>query len=558
MSSLDHIGEEIAADVTHHDAALHRILTKLRIFDEGGGFVSQGFRTCAQWLSWRVNWTLNTAREHVRVANALGRLPLIDRALASGELSYCKVRALTRVATPANEAALVEMAAHMTGHHLEQVCRKVASVKQHDDPSGTSRTTTPTDDILRRYVHRRHRDDGMVVVEAVLHPEEADIVFAAIERIAKDRCRERDVAADVAAAEAAAADAAAADVAAANDVAASDVAAADVTAAAVAATDVTAAIDIASAAAAHGAATDVTAADVTATGVVAGDAHTLSCATKTSAETSAPRVRQPSKEFDRATALVEMAQQVLRGTSPNRTPVDIMITIPLETLAGSRVHDSRSCCSAHPCSAPDAQSTVDPFGVAFGGGESFVSATAARRLACDAGMIALIEDANGNAISVGRKTRVIPASMKRAMLRRDCKCRYPGCNARAFLEGHHLEHWANGGRTELANLISLCSYHHRFVHEYGFRLELDAATNTVSVYDPKHDRRIPAVTRPDQHVDLGWPNILRWTDCSITADTQPTWDATPVDLGDIVDVILRAEDRALRAGELDPDDDETN
>jgi hypothetical protein len=71
-STLDQIGEEIAADATHVDAALHRILKKLRVFDAGAGYASQGFRTCAQWLSWRVSWTLNTAREHVRVANALG------------------------------------------------------------------------------------------------------------------------------------------------------------------------------------------------------------------------------------------------------------------------------------------------------------------------------------------------------------------------------------------------------------------------------------------------------------------------------------------------------
>src|SRR5512139_2216983 len=103
ISILDALGEQIAEDVAHLDAAHHRMLARLRELDAGGGWFKQGFRTCAQWLSWRVGWTPGTAREHVRVANALGTLPAIDGALSRGELSYCKVRALTRVATPENE-----------------------------------------------------------------------------------------------------------------------------------------------------------------------------------------------------------------------------------------------------------------------------------------------------------------------------------------------------------------------------------------------------------------------------------------------------------------------
>lgn len=383
-STLDRIGEEIAADVTHLDAALHRILTKLRVFDAGGGYVSQGFRTCAQWLSWRVSWTLNTAREHVRVANALGGLPLIDHALECGKLSYSKARALTRVASPANEAVLLEMALYMTGHHLEQLCRKFASVKHHDDPNGTSRPTTPGDDIDRRYVHRRDREDGMVVFEAVLHPDEADIVSAALDRIAKERCRAR---------------------------AASDTA---TTTGTIQPRNVSAETSGAPRAAAPYMAAESIAnplSVVTPTTVAARPVE------KVSAETSdfvhAPRVRPPTPSFDRATALVEMAQQVLRGSSPERAPTDIMISIPLDVLR----HGNSSSLGPH---AED--STL----VACCRGGGALSAVAARRLACDAGVIAVIEDANGDALSVGRKTRTIPASMKRAMLRRDHKCRYPG------------------------------------------------------------------------------------------------------------------------------------
>src|SRR5215216_4586297 len=91
------LGERIAEHAAHLDAAMHRLLTDLRAFDRASGWHAQGARTCAQWLSWRVGWDLGTAREHVRVANKLADHPKIDRALQRGELSYSKVRAMTRV-----------------------------------------------------------------------------------------------------------------------------------------------------------------------------------------------------------------------------------------------------------------------------------------------------------------------------------------------------------------------------------------------------------------------------------------------------------------------------
>src|SRR5687767_6826444 len=94
---LHSLGEQIAEDAAHLDAAQHRFLIKLRIFDQGRGWSQQGFRTCAQWLSWRVSMGPGVAREHVRVANALATLPLIDKAMSKGEVSYSKVRAVTRV-----------------------------------------------------------------------------------------------------------------------------------------------------------------------------------------------------------------------------------------------------------------------------------------------------------------------------------------------------------------------------------------------------------------------------------------------------------------------------
>ena len=99
VAELDRLGDEIAELSAHLDAATARLLTLIREFDARGGW-NTGFRSCAHWLSWRVGLDPGAARERVRVARALATLPLLAEALARGELSYAKVRALTRVATP--------------------------------------------------------------------------------------------------------------------------------------------------------------------------------------------------------------------------------------------------------------------------------------------------------------------------------------------------------------------------------------------------------------------------------------------------------------------------
>ena len=106
IAELDRLGDEIAELAAHLDAAAARLLDLIREFDARGGW-NNGFRSCAAWLTWRVGLAPGAAREHVRVARALGELPLLTQALARGELSYSKVRELTRVATPETEERLL-------------------------------------------------------------------------------------------------------------------------------------------------------------------------------------------------------------------------------------------------------------------------------------------------------------------------------------------------------------------------------------------------------------------------------------------------------------------
>lgn len=105
-------------------------------------------------------------------------------------------------------------------------------------------------------------------------------------------------------------------------------------------------------------------------------------------------------------------------------------------------------------------------------------AETARRLACDSSLVAIAER-DGEPLSVGRKTRSIPPAVRRALRSRDGGCRFPGCTAHRFVDAHHIEHWADGGTTELANLVHLCRRHHRLVYEGRFRLEARAGRELV-------------------------------------------------------------------------------
>jgi hypothetical protein len=128
--------------------------------------------SCAHWLSWRIGLDPATAREKVRVARALGNLPTIDAALKSGKLSYAKVRALTRVATPETEAKLLDAAMYSTGAQLERLCRGYRIAKTADN------ALPPPERSLRR----RDLPGGMVKLEIVLTPDEADLVLGALDR----------------------------------------------------------------------------------------------------------------------------------------------------------------------------------------------------------------------------------------------------------------------------------------------------------------------------------------------------------------------------------------
>jgi hypothetical protein len=120
---LEELEHEICELAAHLAAATCRWLLLVAEFDQRGGWADWGAKSCVQWLCWRCSIGPVAAREHVRVARRLLELPLVRGAFAAGELTYCKVRAITRVATPEIEQDLVDIARHAAGAQLEKLVR---------------------------------------------------------------------------------------------------------------------------------------------------------------------------------------------------------------------------------------------------------------------------------------------------------------------------------------------------------------------------------------------------------------------------------------------------
>ena len=173
-AELDRLGDEIAELSVHLDAATARLLDLIREFDARGGW-NTGFRSCAAWLSWRVGLDLGAARERVRVARALGTLPALAQALARGELSYSKVRALTRVATAETEARLLAVGRAGTAVHIERIVRGWRRVDRLAEAREAARQHA------RRALHVYQDEDGMVVLRGRLAPEEGALLLRALD-----------------------------------------------------------------------------------------------------------------------------------------------------------------------------------------------------------------------------------------------------------------------------------------------------------------------------------------------------------------------------------------
>jgi len=148
-----------------------------------------------------------------------------------------------------------------------------------------------------------------------------------------------------------------------------------------------------------------------------------------------------------ADGLIELA--TTSGDEHGSGPIQITVHADLEAL----IEDSET-------------------GVAEIEGGPVIASETARRLSCDPIVECVVYD-HKKVLGIGRRSRLIPAWLRHQLWHRDGNCQFPGCPHKGWLHAHHIRHWADGGPTDLDNLILLCGYHHRFLHEHGWEIEDD-------------------------------------------------------------------------------------
>jgi hypothetical protein len=365
---------DLCADIHRTE---YRLLTLIRKLDALEGWNAE-MPNCAHWLNVKCGLDLVTAREKVRVAHALENLPVVDEAFEAGRLSYSKVRAVTRIATPASQNDLVEFAASTTAAHVEQYVRAQRQTERLADPQAA----------FDAYRHRSFTchttEDGALVFEGRLPAEQGAMLLLALERAmdwvyreAAEQVREEPAARD-----------------------------------------------------------------------------------RTDHQRARHRRHEdhPFKDVPysarQADALAALAEQFL--SFPPAAEEGLSTADRYQVV----VHASAESLVEHGLMDPaDAPRMEDG---------PVVAQETVRRITCDSAIVRLIETGAGEPLDVGRKTRVISPALRRAVKRRDKHCRWPGCSHSRHWEGHHCRHWADGGPTNLANVIGVCRYHHRLLHEGGY------------------------------------------------------------------------------------------
>lgn len=437
-------------------AATHRFLELIGELDETEEWSCGGITSCAHWLNIYCGIGMVAAREKLRVARAIRGLPAINAAFREGRVSYSKVRAMTRVATPENEEVLLNIAVHGTASHVERTARYFRKVERIEEAIEAAAVHQD------RYFDIRPDDCNHVILQGRVPIEVGAVIERAI-----------DVMMELAELEP----------------------------------------------------------------KLPWGAQGNSAESASAVELAVPEDRD-SVGACRADALRVLAEQFLAhqeklsGGGTDR--YQIVVHINQQQLSGED-GDGR------------VRSEIED-------GPSLAAETA-RRLGCDGALVGIVDDENGEPLNIGRKTRAIPAALRRALKARDGGCRFPGCSNTRFTEGHHIKHWANGGETKLENLVTLCHSHHHLLHEGGFEVERTDDGEFI-FRAPEGDRlhHDLAVERRFRGIEVEAVNRNR--DITIDPYTVVTrWQGEAMDYSMAIDALLaartrtRARLRAERAAE---------
>jgi len=172
-----------------------------------------------------------------------------------------------------------------------------------------------------------------------------------------------------------------------------------------------------------------------------------------------------------------------------------------------------------------------------------VCAETARRIACDAPVRGVLHGVDGSELDAGRKTRRISARLWRVLQERDGRCRFPACRRNGRLEAHHIQHWAHGGEANPGNTVLLCRFHHRTVHEGGYRIRGDAGGGLTFVRpDGSELPEVPSRPAVPSDPMKALMDRNRQEGVRIDAETTRTgWFGEGLDLVSAVEAILWSE-----------------
>ncbi|MDO8864140.1 DUF222 domain-containing protein [Haliea sp. E1-2-M8] len=466
------LGQAITLLSAQMNSANHRLLRMIAEFDRSGCWREQGtMRSCAHWLVANCGITLGAAREKVRVARQLVALPELNEAFSEGGISYSKVRAITRVATPENEGFMVHLAQQNSAGHLEKLVSRYEPVPEpglaellESGPEeiaaagvsgeATESGATPELDAeamrqLARELYWFQDEDGMWIIHAKLPPEQGQLVMKALQAVvrpleeerqeewkAKQKARMQAVARKILQRRGAGTDASPAG-----------------------STDQTEPVVDA-----EGGVNPGDTAESKASEALPNHLAYAWAEEKISAETFSQHMNQV-----RADALVAMVEHFLASGPDYRglqglkgaERCQVVMHVDMNTLREQR---SGVCCT---------------HGRAHFEDRPWLSPSTARRLSCDASLVTVLEDDAGKVLNVGRKSRIVPEHIRRALRERDGVCQYPGCQESEYVDAHHIQHWAEGGETRLDNLVTLCRFHHRQLHRGCFDVRLTGVSAEI-------------------------------------------------------------------------------
>jgi len=403
----ENLADQIITLSGHLNAAEYPLIKLLDEFDQNEGWHGDGIKSFAHWLNWQVGMGNVMAREKVRVARALRELPKIDAAFLKGEVSYSKVRAMTRVATTENEHFLLEIAEFGTAQQVEYLVKKYKLAKRLNSTEYLQEKL-----VLEKGCFWHQEEDGMTVFEIRLPSEDGAVLIKAIENIADGLKKEHLCELK---------------------------------------NELSTLLDAESGSKLKAEQKSDSAEDeISEKGEMKDEFKNVSAGTFLKGQ-------KPDIFSHRADALTLMAEHCLSKGADNlfnRSGADTQHVL-LHLNANQLSRDYKI--NQGPLCYTDDNQHIPP--------------SIANKLSCDASISLVIEDDNNNVVNIGRKTRIIPLAMKRALKMRDQGCVFPGCCQTKWTDSHHIKHWSEGGETSMNNLITLCRYHHTQLHKGEYRIE---------------------------------------------------------------------------------------